>query len=86
LERRWFATPVPRRFTDSSLHHWWHFGSMTDAFRNGVYDLLDCRKVADGVGRLEFDPHAWPYGGTACMRALVEAFGHRVIRGEERLV
>jgi hypothetical protein len=81
--RRRFYTPVPERFTDPSLKTPWDFGSMIDALRNGEYDLLGCRIVAERVGRLEFGPHAWPYGGTGCLRALVEAFGHRVIRVRE---
>lgn len=80
--RRWFSTPVPQRFTDPSLKTPWDFGSMIDAFRNGEYDLIACRRVSTETGRLEFEPHAWPFGGTGCMRALVEAFGHRVIRVE----
>jgi hypothetical protein len=82
-ERRWFSTPVPERFTDTSLETPWDFGSMIDAFRNGEYDLLGCRRLTATAGRLEFDPHAWPYGGTGCMRALIEAFGHRVVRVEK---
>jgi hypothetical protein len=76
--RRWMATPVPQRFTDPSLDHAWDFESMIEAFRNGEYDLLECQRTPTHVGRLTFDPHAWPYGGARCMRALIEAFGHRV--------
>jgi hypothetical protein len=76
---RWFATPTPERFTDPSLKTPWDFGSMIDAFQNGDYDLLRCERVSERVGRLVFEPHNWPYGGTGCMRALVESFGHRVI-------
>jgi hypothetical protein len=76
--RRWFSTPVPQRFTDPSLVTPWDFGSLIDAFRNGDYELLGCEQVSERAGRLFFDPHGWPYGGTGCMRALVEAFGHRV--------
>ena len=76
--RRWFSTPVPERFTDPSLMTPWTFGSMIDAFQNGDYDLLVCERKPERVARLSFDPHGWPYGGTGCMRALVESFGHRV--------
>lgn len=76
--RRWFATPVPERFTDPSLVTPWDFGSMIDAFRNGDYDLVGCERISPHAGRLVFNPLGWPYGGTGCMRALVEAFGHRV--------
>lgn len=51
---------------------------MIDAFRNGDYDLLGCRRASLRIGRLAFEPFGWPYGGTGCMRALIEAFGHRV--------
>jgi hypothetical protein len=76
--RRWFSTPVSQRSTDPSLITPWDFGSMIDAFRNGDYDLLECKRVSERVGRLTFDPNGWPYGGKDCMRALVEAFGNRI--------
>ena len=78
-ERRWFSTPVETRFTDPSLRMGWDFGSMIEAFRNGEYDFVACRRTSGSRARIEFDPHADPYGGTGSMRALVEAFGHRVV-------
>lgn len=76
--RRWFGTPVATRFTDPTLKIPWTFGSMIGALKNGDYELLGCRKISDSVGRFEFTPHGHPYGGTGCMRALIEAFDHRV--------
>ena len=79
--RRWQAAPVPLRLSDPSfLPPAWDFGSMIDAFSMGDYDLLGCRRQSPQTGRLDFEPHGWPYGGTGCMRALIEAFGHCVIR------
>jgi hypothetical protein len=77
--RRWFATPVETRFTDPSLDTPWGFDSLIGAFEDGDYELLACRQVTDKLGRLEFDPYGWPFGGTGCMRALIEAFGGRVV-------
>ena len=82
-QRRWFSTAVEQRFTEPSLRTPWIFGSMIDAFRNGEYELLACQKMSDSVGRLEFLPHSYPYGGTDCMVALVESFGCRVLHIEE---
>jgi len=76
--RRWFSTPVPERFTDPALATLWDFGSMIDAFQSGEYDLLACERRTDRIGRLSFEPHGWPYGGSGCMTALIEAFGHKV--------
>lgn len=76
--RRWQATPVDKRMDDPSLVTPWDFGSMIDAFRNGEYDLMGLRRVRPDRARLEYEPHAYPYGGTGCMRALIEAFGFRV--------
>jgi hypothetical protein len=77
--RRWDSTPVEQRWSDSSLVDLpWDFGSMIEAFQNGDYEILPCRTVSPGIGRLEFEPYGWPYGGTDCMRALIVAFGHRV--------
>ncbi|MEX1097119.1 MAG: hypothetical protein WED34_13810 [Planctomycetales bacterium] len=77
--RCWQAAPVDVRTSDPSfLPPAWDFGSMIDAFRNGDYELLGCRRASPRVGRLAFEPFGFPYGGTGCMRALIEAFGHRV--------
>jgi hypothetical protein len=77
--RRWQSTPVESRWSEVSLTDLsWDFGFMIDAFRNGEYELLGCRRISPQLARLEFNPYSWPYGGTGCMRALIEAFGHRV--------
>jgi hypothetical protein len=77
-ERRWFSTPVPQRWTDPSLQTPWLFGSMIEAFETGEYELLGCRLISPSRGRIEFEPLAWPFGGTDCMKALIESFGFRV--------
>ena len=71
---RWESIPPNYRTLDPSLQKPWHFASMIDAFREGEYDLLGCRKVEEGVARIEYEPLALPFGGTGCMCALVEAF------------
>lgn len=80
--QRWWATPVPQRFTDPTLETTWGFESMIDSFLNGEYELLFCRLLTSDTAVLEFLPFAFPYGGTGCMRALVEAFDFQVI-GED---
>ena len=76
--RRWFATPLPERWTDESLKTPWDFDSLIDAFGNGEYDLLGIRRMGQ-VARLEFEPQAFPYGGTGCMQAIIEAFDFEVV-------
>jgi hypothetical protein len=78
--QRWYATPVHARLTDPSLHRGWDYESMIEAFRNGEYDLVACERTTKTTGRLTFVEHAFPFGGTGCMRALIECFGHRVTR------
>jgi hypothetical protein len=78
-ERRWFSTPIATRWTDPTLRTKWLFGSLIDAFRNGDYALLGCRRTSETHGRIEFDPHGFPYGGTERMRVLAESLGHRVV-------
>lgn len=46
---------------------------------HGDYDLIGVRSLENHRARLEYDPHGYPYGGTGALRALVRAFGHRVI-------
>lgn len=77
--KRWEAAPVPQRLNDPSfLPPSWDFLSMIDAFKNGEYDLVSCRMVGPDQGRLEFDPDAFPYGGTGCFHMLIRAFGFQV--------
>jgi hypothetical protein len=78
-QRRWLATPVPDRFSDPSLQTAWDFGSMLEAIREGEYALLGVRSDDLGTGLLEFEPAAYPFGGTGCLRALVAAYGHPLI-------
>ena len=80
--QRWWATSVPQRFTDPTLKKPWGFESMIDSFLNGEYDLLSCRSLTPDTAVLEFLPFAFPYGGTGCMKALIEAFDFQVI-GED---
>jgi hypothetical protein len=75
--QRWFSTPVDRRPTDPSLQRPWTFGSLIEAAENGEFEHLVCRR-REGGGVIEFHPYAWPFGGTAWMHALIEAFGGRV--------
>jgi hypothetical protein len=75
---RWYATPLPQRWSDSSLDMGWLFEAMIDAFRNGEYDLVACRLVGGNRARIEYEPLAWPFGGSGCMKALAECFGFTV--------
>jgi hypothetical protein len=76
-ERRWFSTPVEQRWTDPSLKTPWVFGSLIDAAEQGEFENLECSRTGAG-GVIEFQPCAWPFGGTAWMRALIEAYDGRV--------
>jgi hypothetical protein len=60
----------------------WDLSVMLRTFENGEYALIACRIVNDNVAHLEFDPLAYPYGGTDCMKQLIMAFGFDVI-GED---
>jgi hypothetical protein len=77
--RRWQVTPAPQRLTDPTLNHLWDFESMIDCFLNGEYELVACRLLTSDTGILEFSLFRFPFGGTGCMKALVEAFGCQVI-------
>jgi len=75
---RWYSTPIDRRWTEPSLRTRWVFGSLVDAAEHGEFEHLKFRRM-DGGGAIEFEPCAWPFGGTAWMHAAIEAFGGRVI-------
>ena len=76
----WQTTRVSRRLTDPRLQKPWDFGSMIEAFQNGEYALVSCRMISADRARLEFNPFAHPFGGTECMKALIEAFGFRMVK------
>lgn len=73
----WSSTPVDVRLSPDMVTPGWHFGSMLDAFWNGEYELVAIQEE-NGRHYLTFDPFAYPYGGTGCMVALLECFGHTV--------
>jgi hypothetical protein len=76
--REWFSTPIEIRHSPQMLCPQWDLGSMLDTFWNGEYDLIDIQEK-NSKYYLTFNPHAYPYGGTGCMVALLECFGHKVI-------
>ena len=76
---QWFATPLPDRWTDPTLKRPWLFSSMIYAFQNAEFELLTCHMLTSNTARITFDPWAHPYGGTGCLKALVEAFDCKVI-------
>ncbi|MGH2502535.1 MAG: hypothetical protein ACRDID_08485 [Ktedonobacterales bacterium] len=80
---RWQAASVDQRFQDPSLTPpSWDFSSLFMAFADGEYELISCRRTAEDRARLEFDPYAYPYGGTGCMRMLIQAFEFHIV-GED---
>jgi hypothetical protein len=56
----------------------WDFYSMIEAFKDGEYELIACNQIGPGIGRLEFNAFAYPYGGVGCMVALIESFGFKI--------
>jgi hypothetical protein len=52
---------------------------MSEAFKNGEYELLSCEVISPGIARLEYNPLAFPYGGTECIKVLLESFGCHVL-------
>ena len=74
----WFSTPIEIRHSARMPTPGWDFASMLDAFWNGEYQLNEI-EADNEMHRLTFTPFSYPYGGTACMVALIESFGHDVV-------
>jgi hypothetical protein len=74
----WFSTPLEIRHSPKMLVPQWDIESMLDAFWNGDYDCLTIQEE-NGKHYLMFNPYGYPYGGTGCMVAFLECFGHRII-------
>lgn len=49
------------------------------SIESAEYDEVSAIDVGPGLGRLRFDPLAFPYGGTAPIEWLVPLFGGRVV-------
>ena len=82
----WSSTPVSERLSPDMPSPGWDFDSMIDAIFNAEYALIGVGRLTVSEAILEFDPHAWPYGGAGALRALVRSFGHQIrIRGWNRL-
>jgi hypothetical protein len=77
---KWFATPYEQRWNNPDLERKWDFGSMIDAFKNVEYELLNCEMVSEDKAKITFDPWAYPFGGTGCLKALVESFGFEITK------
>ncbi|PEI96410.1 hypothetical protein CN679_01350 [Bacillus pseudomycoides] len=75
----WKQTPVEKRLTDPKLRTPWDFESMIDTFASGEYELVSCEKATNNVGKIEFYPYGWPYGGSDVFRALIEYSGFKII-------
>jgi hypothetical protein len=77
-EKEWFSTPVEKRHGNRALEPHWNFGSMLEAFSNGDFELETVTTKGEDAF-VPFNPLAYPYGGTGCIIAAVEAFGHTVV-------
>jgi hypothetical protein len=77
-KKLYFSTHYSKRASAPRLQHPWDFMSMFEAFKNGDYELLPIARLSDAEAFLSFSPFGDPYGGTGCMRALIESFDHRV--------
>jgi hypothetical protein len=75
--KEWFSTPIPIRHSPQMLLPEWQFGSMLEAFWQGDYAL---GSIQDNARQyvLTFSPNGYPFGGTGCMVAMLESFGHEV--------
>lgn len=78
-EREWFATPLPQRHGPEMPAPSWAFDAMIETIFNSEYDLIGVRASSPTEALIEFNPDAYPYGGTGSLRMLASAFGHKVL-------
>jgi hypothetical protein len=60
----------------------WDFRVLLRSLEESEIRFIACHRVRDDTARLEFEPLAYPYGGTACLKALIAAFDLLVV-GED---
>lgn len=80
-EIRWQAAPLDERLLLEPPS--WGFGSLFEAFANCELELISCHMIDTERARLEYNPLAYPYGGTGCIRMLIVAFGFRIISEDD---
>lgn len=61
----------------------WDFESVIDEIITGEYEIIGCEVVESGIGRLYFEPWAYPYGGTEPLVQLIMPFNIKIIRVEK---
>lgn len=53
----------------------WHFYSLTELLSvNYEIEYIDCFKLSDNQGQLEYYPHSYPYGGITGLIVFLKAF------------
>lgn len=57
----------------------WDIYSMFEAISGSEYELIGIKEFSEGIYRLEFNPFAYPYGGTESLQKLISSLGHYVI-------
>ena len=77
-EKEWFSTPVNERLKNPALQPHWDVSSFIEALINGEF-LIEDLQIAGDEAKLVFNPLAYPYGGSGCLIAIVEAFGQSVV-------
>ena len=79
LKTTWGDFPV--RFTDKDPNPRgeWDLFSMFEAIAHGEYELLPIEKNGGGVYRLNFNPHAYPFGGTESLQKLLSSLGGKIL-------
>lgn len=56
----------------------WDIEDILDCVLSAEYELINVKSVDSGTAILEYDPLAFPFGGTDPLKALIEAFGFAV--------
>ena len=59
------------------------FSWLLDILYNGEYELVSVKTINETIGRLEYKPWAWPYGGPEALQWLVQMFGFQIVKAVE---
>ncbi|EZH75908.1 hypothetical protein ATO12_03705 [Aquimarina atlantica] len=62
----------------------WHFYTMTEHLvENLEVEFLECKRINDSLGRLDFYALSYPYGGISGMTMFLKSFGLRASKIDE---
>lgn len=83
IKKRWGDVYIKISPDINNLQKDWDIYSMFEALKDGEYEFLGIQKIGNNHFKLEFNPLAYPFGGTDSICKLISCFGFKVIAKDD---